>query len=186
MAKRSKREKAWRDDPGGYDIERGSTIEHYDRDGNLIGKSKQRGGRNSEEWDRFDDKGKRVERKYNRESKSGGGCYLTTACVEYQGLPDNCYELETLRRYRDNYLLSTSEGQKEVESYYQISPTMVDRIKQRSNQADIYQKIYQELVSPTVRLIESGQNEEAYRHYKRYVESLNNELSPVRVSKNEE
>lgn len=176
MAKRSKREKAWRDDPGGYDIERGGTIEHYDRDGNLIGKSKQRGGRTSEEWDRFDTTGKRVERKYNRESKSGG-CYLTTACVEYQGFPDNCHELVTLRHFRDEYLLSTSEGQAEVEAYYQISPKMVERIEQRSDQDDIYQTIYQELIRPTVALIELGRKEEAYRHYKRFVECLNRKLS---------
>ena len=29
------------------------------------------------------------------------GCFLTTACCEVLGLPDDCFELRTLRRYRD-------------------------------------------------------------------------------------
>ena len=31
------------------------------------------------------------------------GCYLTSACIEYAGLSDDCYELETLRKGLVNF-----------------------------------------------------------------------------------
>ena len=34
----------------------------------------------------------------NSGSGSSAGCYLTSACVEAKGLPDDCQELQTLRR----------------------------------------------------------------------------------------
>ena len=35
---------------------------------------------------------------------TSGGCYLTSACMYSKGLPDDCYELETLRNFRDTWL----------------------------------------------------------------------------------
>ncbi len=34
------------------------------------------------------------------------GCFLTTACCEVLGLSDDCFELRTLRRYRDRVLVA--------------------------------------------------------------------------------
>ena len=31
---------------------------------------------------------------------NSGGCFLTTACVTYRGLADDCYELNVLRNFR--------------------------------------------------------------------------------------
>lgn len=53
---------------------------------------------------------------YEEGSSSGSGwCFLTTACCKYKGLPDDCAELETLRRFRDNYL----KGRNTVRSLYE-------------------------------------------------------------------
>ena len=30
-----------------------------------------------------------------------GGCFLTSACTEARGLPDDCHELTVLRSFRD-------------------------------------------------------------------------------------
>ena len=57
------------------------------------------------------------------------GCYLTTVCVEHKGLPDNCYELETLRNFRDNYLVSSEGGKEIVQHYYKVAPEMVQKLK---------------------------------------------------------
>ena len=36
------------------------------------------------------------------------GCFITTACCEALGLDDDCFELRTLRRYRDQVLAKTA------------------------------------------------------------------------------
>lgn len=57
-----------------------------------------------------DDKGKVREEK--------GICFLTKACVEYAGLPDDCPELQTIRKFRDEYIHSLPDGGSLVEDYY--------------------------------------------------------------------
>jgi len=56
------------------------------------------------------------------------GCFLTTACVNYAGLPDECFELQILRDFRDNYLALTPEGQALIHQYYVEAPIIVDFI----------------------------------------------------------
>lgn len=38
-------------------------------------------------------------------------CYITTAACTTLGKPDDCYELNCFRNYRDTYLLTTDEGE---------------------------------------------------------------------------
>jgi len=51
------------------------------------------------------------------------GCFLTTSCCEYKGLPDDCEELRTLRNFRDTYVPPDL-----VEEYYKIAPNIVIKI----------------------------------------------------------
>ena len=37
-------------------------------------------------------------KQFKERGSSSGGCFLTTACCDYKGLPDDCYELETMRK----------------------------------------------------------------------------------------
>ena len=53
-----------------------------------------------------------------------GGCFLTTACTEAKGLPDNCRELETLRHFRDNYMMNVPEGKADIAHYYKTAPSV--------------------------------------------------------------
>ena len=57
-----------------------------------------------------------------------GGCFLTTACTEAKGLPDNCRELETLRHFRDNYMMNVPEGKADIAHYYKTAPSIVNAI----------------------------------------------------------
>ena len=100
------------------------------------------------------------------------GCFLTSACVEAKGLPDDCRELEILRSFRDNYLACRSDGKEEITRYYRIAPEIVKRINALSNAKEIWNRIYNELVIPSVEFIKSGKNEKAYAHYKAYTLSL--------------
>ena len=70
------------------------------------------------------------------------GCFLTSACVEYMGLPDDCIELSTLREFRDGYLMSTFIGKNLVSEYYKIAPDIVRAINHSTNALLLYKNIH--------------------------------------------
>ncbi len=100
------------------------------------------------------------------------GCFLTSACVEARGLPDDCHELTVLRRFRDEYLKQTETGAAEICEYYHTAPAIVEKIRSLPNAKEIFDRIYTELVLPCVTLIEAGQNTKAHDIYRGYVKKL--------------
>lgn len=111
---------------------------------------------------------------YIAKNSSGGGCYLTSACVEAKGLTDDCKELTVLRNFRDTYMKNTAEGCTDICEYYHTAPVIVEEIKKLPNSMEIFENIYNELVVPCVKLIENGELEKAYLHYKDYVILMKN------------
>ncbi len=101
-----------------------------------------------------------------------GGCFLTSACMEAKGLPDDCYELTTLRRFRDEYLAMQACGMCEIHHYYRVAPEIVSKIKRSANASSVFEKIYAELVAPCVELIEQGAFENAHIKYRDYIAAL--------------
>ena len=102
-------------------------------------------------------------------NQSSGGCFLTSACVEAKGLPDDCYELTTLRKFRDEYLAKQDCGRCEIDHYYLVAPAIVRRIKSSANGKAVFERIYEELVMPCVRLIEEGALNSAHAKYRDYI-----------------
>lgn len=100
-----------------------------------------------------------------REGFSQRLCYITTAVCESLGKPDNCHELQVLRNYRDGYLMSSDEGRKIVERYYDIAPTIVKHINQTDNAKEVYQDIYNEYLMPCINLAEEQKLEECKEIY---------------------
>ncbi len=92
-------------------------------------------------------------------------CYITTAVCESLGKEDDCYELNILREYRDTYLRSTQDGEKIVNAYYDIAPSIVKRINRQSNRDEIYKQIYTQYLSPCIRLLEENKKEECKEIY---------------------
>ena len=113
---------------------------------------------------------------YGSKDNDNGGCCLTTACVAARGLPDTCTELQTLRAFRDGILTRRPGGQQEIARYYQIAPGIVAAINHREDAAKIWNRVYDELVEPCVRMIHEGKDEEAYRLYKAYTLALPSEF----------
>ena len=99
-------------------------------------------------------------------------CYITTAVCEYQNKPDDCYELTTLRNYRDNYLINTEIGRELVDEYYNIAPGLVMMINMQLDAKEIYQNIYEEYLVPCIHYIEKDKNEECRDLYMQMVRSL--------------
>lgn len=112
-------------------------------------------------------------------SSNSSGCFLTTACTEAKGLPDDCDELETLRAFRDGYLQGREGGEREIRYYYTVAPKIVEAVNKRDDAAQIWHYVYEELVAPCVRMIKDGQNEEAYELYKNYTMLLEQEFIPI-------
>ena len=99
-------------------------------------------------------------------------CFLTTACVKYKGLPDDCKELTLLRKFRDEYMKKTEEGCALVEQYYEIAPGIVDKIDARNDKAEIYENIYKNILV-CVENIENEKYEETFKLYSQMVRELN-------------
>ncbi len=113
-------------------------------------------------------------RKYDYDScpiykdEPSSGCYLTSACTEAKGLPDDCYELTALRAFRDRWLTAQPNGKEEISEYYRTAPAIVAAIHKRADSAAVFDRIYSELVAPCVAWIEENQMDRAHQHYKTY------------------
>ena len=99
-------------------------------------------------------------------------CYITTAVCEHQNKPDDCYELTLLRSFRDGYLLQSAEGEAMVHEYYDVAPSIVKHIDRREDAKQIYKGIWQQYLSPCIRLIENDQNEACVDLYRKMVYEL--------------
>lgn len=88
------------------------------------------------------------------EKKSSSFCYITTAACNYFNKPDDCYELNILRWYRDNWLVHQSDGQELVGEYYAIAPEIIATIDKRDDKEKIYKEIWEKYIVPCIKLIE--------------------------------
>lgn len=105
-----------------------------------------------------------------------GGCYLTSACMQKysEEFDDNCYELNLLRWFRDNYV-----SKDDIEHYYRVAPKIVSQIDQQKNCASIYRGIYEKVVCVCVKAIEERKYALAYAIYKQNVLRLEKEYFPA-------
>ncbi len=99
-------------------------------------------------------------------------CYITTAVCETFGKPDDCYELTTLRDYRDNYLASLPNGDALIHEYYDVAPTIVKHIDQSEHAAEIYRSIWETYLNPCLSMIEHQEMEQCRELYQEMVYTL--------------
>ncbi len=104
-------------------------------------------------------------------SKKKSGCFITTAACHYKGLPDDCYELEVLRHFRDSYLLATGDGRNMVDHYYSVAPALAERLVEPSDLDQVWNAVTDCIIA-----IESGKPREAVATYKQMVLSLQGKL----------
>ena len=94
------------------------------------------------------------------------GCFISTACLEAEGLSDNCLELKILRKFRDDFVLKTEKGEREIEEYYRIAPIIVSKINSNENSQEIYKTLFGSMIESALNFIERGEFPRAYKHYK--------------------
>ncbi len=72
---------------------------------------------------------------------SGVGCFITSACVESMGLPDDCIELQTLHFFYDTRKKKDPIFVSLIDQYYKIAPCIVKNINKCNNVKEIYYDI---------------------------------------------
>ncbi|MCB9235681.1 MAG: DUF4157 domain-containing protein [Bacteroidia bacterium] len=102
-----------------------------------------------------------------------GWCFLTTACTQYLGLPDDCEELTVLRSFRDDYMARLDGGQEMVSNYYAIAPSIVEAIYNLppETSAEVWKSMYG-TIRACVDAIQIGDNNFAMDTYKAQVLEL--------------
>lgn len=101
-------------------------------------------------------------------------CYLTTACMRHfmRKFDDNCEELKVLRWFRDNFV-----SKEDIRHYYEIAPIIVDAINEVKNNNEIYNYIYENVVSTCVDAIKKGNYDFAYNRYKSTILTLEEQFA---------
>ncbi|MCP1101668.1 hypothetical protein M2454_001497 [Aequitasia blattaphilus] len=105
-------------------------------------------------------------------------CFITTAVCDSMNKPDDCYELSTLRQYRDSYLMNFEEGKALVEEYYDIAPILVYIMNMQTNSSLIYEKIYQDYLLKCLKEIEENKFSDCEDTYKTMVLDLKSRYLP--------
>jgi len=88
-------------------------------------------------------------------------CFISTAVCDAKGLPDDCEELNLLRKFRDQRLLTTSHGLALVAEYYKIAPTICSLLDKKLNSVALYTHIYDLFLHGIVENIRSGADVES-------------------------
>ena len=97
-----------------------------------------------------------------REGGGDSGCFITSACIRYRGLSDDCEELAALRRFRDGYVATLPEGSGVIEEYYRNAPRVVAAIENSLDRDYVYRDLYAAEVATVLRLLEEGRDREAF------------------------
>ncbi|MBI4151150.1 hypothetical protein HY492_03420 [Candidatus Woesearchaeota archaeon] len=108
------------------------------------------------------------------DSGSSSWCFLTTACIGSKGRQDDCLELETLRAFRDSYILQeVPGGHGLVRAYYKTAPRVIAAINGKArNPRSVFERLYDKDIRQALRLVEGGRDEAALFHYQKMVRRL--------------
>ena len=143
------------------------------RDGGMSGTPKNHGnlftsGR------KVQDKGSFGSHRVARRPSSMIGCYITSACVEARGLPDDCFELNVLRDFRDSYVARLPEGPSVLDDYEAKAKQIVSRIEELGHEKAraVYEYLYERGVLRSIHLIRSDLPDEAYDVYRSMCKEL--------------
>jgi hypothetical protein len=105
-----------------------------------------------------------------------GSCFITTACISHHNLANNCYQLSTLRSFRDIYLSQNKEGENLIKLYYQVAPKLVSALNASQNKNQLYNNIFRN-INKACSLIEKGEMEKAKILYTTIVTKLHKRFS---------
>jgi hypothetical protein len=112
-----------------------------------------------------------------RDSAPSQGCFLTSACCDQVGLADDCFELRTLRGFRDRVLAVTVDGRRDIRLYYQLAPQILAEMARRG-EAGRLRRLYVTDILPSAVLVRLGAHRQAHRLYTRMMRRLTRRYLP--------
>lgn len=114
-----------------------------------------------------------AEKRDNNACTSAEDCFITSACCDVLGLPDDCFELRSLRRFRDEVLAEQPGGSFAIAHYYAIAPGLLRRLNRTGENPEItLLAVYARFVLPAALAAGLGLNGLAYRLYVRMLDTL--------------
>lgn len=102
-------------------------------------------------------------------SSSSTGCFLTSATCEAVGLADDCWELRTLRRFRDGWLAQQQDGGRDIAAYYSKAPKIADRLR---SDPQALLRLYWTRIVPSAIAAQFGANKTARAIYSKGMREL--------------
>lgn len=99
-------------------------------------------------------------------------CFITTAACQTLHKPDNCYELNAFRNFRDNWLTRTSGGAVKIQEYYLFAPMIVEAIDRSPRKEEVYHRIWRDYLSPCLADIEQNKQQACAELYEKMVKDL--------------
>lgn len=112
--------------------------------------------------------------KYQKEhqDRTYSGCFITTAVVGMLGLPDDCKELETLRKFRREVLQPNPEHAGVLLKYDTVGPIVALGMMHDENGMQMAIDIYNIFIRGCVKYIENGEVSNAVALYSEMTEAL--------------
>ena len=96
----------------------------------------------------------------------GDGCYITTATEHANGkTDDNAYELQTLRRFREEFMMKDPGLAELVSRYEMMAPSVVAGIKARPDASELFKGLHKQFIAPASRAVSRGDNAKALNIY---------------------
>ncbi len=95
----------------------------------------------------------------------GGNCYITTAVCEILKYPKDCYYLNFLRAFRDNYLKKEVDCFTMLEEYRLTGPKIVKNLEEDKNRVLIAGYLLNYYIIPSIEDIKKGNIEQAINIY---------------------
>ncbi len=112
----------------------------------------------------------------SNQSSGSSGCFITTAVCDFYGKADDCYELMTLREFRDNWLAKQSDGMHLIQEYYLNAPGLVEAMKTSRRYEHYCMILMNDYINPCVSLINQERYEECKKTYISGIDYLEKEL----------
>ena len=125
-------------------------------------------------WDSNTGKGSITDTTSGSKETTDTSCYLTTACMIHKAeeFDDNCEELTILRWFRDEFV-----SKEDIEHYYETAPIIIENINEVENNNQIYNYIYEKVISVCVDAIKKGDFDSAYNRYKNCILTLEEQFT---------
>lgn len=99
-------------------------------------------------------------------------CFITTAVCGSFGKADDCFELTTFRKFRDEWLTAQPEGKSLIAEYYAVAPQIVANINQLPNPSQVYKTIWQKYLEPCLDFLRNDDNLSCKNKYSEMMREL--------------